>query len=68
MENRDNNENMSRVNWFMSKFFYEKIQPQSNNENKNEKNAKIMKEIEDILVCYMCLEYLENTATPFQDF
>ena len=57
MENRDNNENMSRVNWFMSKFFYEKIQPQSNNENKNEKNVKIMKEIEDILVCYMCLEY-----------
>ena len=60
MENRDNNENMSRVNWFMSKFFYEKIQPQSNNENKNEKNVKIMKEIEDILVCYMCLEYLDN--------
>ena len=60
MEDNDNNENMSRVNWFLSKFFYEKVQPENNNENKNDKNGKLMKEIEDILVCYMCLQYLED--------
>jgi hypothetical protein len=59
MEDKDNNENMSRVNWFMSKFFYEKIQPQNNKENKNE-NGKIIEDLEDILKCYMCLEYLDN--------
>ena len=60
MENKDNNGNMSRVDWFMSKFFYEKVQLQDNKENKDEKNDKLMKEIEDILICYMCLEYLED--------
>jgi hypothetical protein len=59
MEDKDNNEDMSRVNWFMSKFFYEKIQPQNNKENKNE-NGKIIEDLEDILKCYMCLEYLDN--------
>ena len=57
MEDENNAENMSRINWFLSDVFDKKIKPQIIKVNKND---KIMKEIEDILICYMCLDYLEN--------
>jgi len=61
MEDKNNNNNLSKINnWFQSQFFNEKIQPQSIKENKNE---KIMKELQDILVCYMCLGYLEEPVS-----
>jgi hypothetical protein len=52
-ENNENNSgNMSRI--FNSEFFEKYIKPKRN------KNEKLLKEIEDIFTCYICLDYLEN--------
>ncbi len=55
MKSEKNNDNMSRINVFDTQFF-EKIFKRK----KSIKKKKIIKEIEDIFTCYMCLDYLEN--------
>ena len=55
-------EEEKRGNDFDTKVFEEKILPKNSQEDKNNKNNKknIMKELEDILVCCICYNYLDN--------
>jgi len=57
MNDLNKEDNISRINWFLSDVFDKKIKPQKIKENKNE---KIMKELKDISTCYMCLDYLDD--------
>ena len=48
-----------RKNFFDTQIFYKYINPENNKEKDKEEN-KLIKELEDILICCVCYEYLEE--------
>ena len=48
-----------RTNYFESKVFFEEIRPQEEKDNR-EKNNQLIKDLEDILICCICYNYLKE--------
>ena len=50
-----------RKNYFQSEIFFDEIQPEKENQiNKEKDSNNLLKELEDILQCCICYNYLEN--------
>ena len=48
-----------RYNYFNSRIF-QNLQKKNNNENDDESKYQLVKDLEDILLCCICLQYLDN--------
>lgn len=50
-----------RKNYFQSEIFFDEIQPEKENKPNKEKDSNdLLKELEDILLCCICYNYLDN--------